>query len=232
MTTFSIVAGLIPTALGIGAGAAQRSAIAVTIIGGQMLCLLLTLLVTPVAYSLLAEAEIRGIRFGPSWLGAPVGDGAPGRPAAPVGRRSGAAGQGPAVSPKRHPLALIREPLELSRAYSTRMPTNLTMRAAPAKVTRPRLPAEAREQDRVERLERLLDVRVAVRFRAGWRGRIRRGCGEHALGGIDEGEARAGRELQGAEARRVVAEAGRFPEVVLFGGRSGRRPGRERTRAR
>jgi HAE1 family hydrophobic/amphiphilic exporter-1 len=57
MTTFSIVAGLIPTAIGIGAGAAQRSAIAVTIIGGQTLCLLLTLLVTPVAYSLLAGLE-------------------------------------------------------------------------------------------------------------------------------------------------------------------------------
>jgi HAE1 family hydrophobic/amphiphilic exporter-1 len=55
MTTLSIIAGLIPTAIGIGAGAAQRSAIAVTIIGGQSLCLLLTLLVTPVAYSLLTE---------------------------------------------------------------------------------------------------------------------------------------------------------------------------------
>jgi HAE1 family hydrophobic/amphiphilic exporter-1 len=55
MTTFSIIAGLIPTAVGIGAGAAQRSAIAVTIIGGQSLCLLLTLLITPVAYSFFAE---------------------------------------------------------------------------------------------------------------------------------------------------------------------------------
>jgi HAE1 family hydrophobic/amphiphilic exporter-1 len=51
MTTFSIVAGLIPTAVGMGAGASQRSAIAVTIIGGQTLCLLLTLLVVPVGYS-------------------------------------------------------------------------------------------------------------------------------------------------------------------------------------
>ena len=59
MTTLSIVAGLVPTAIGIGAGAAQRSAVAVTIIGGQMLCLLPTLLVTPVAYSLFAEAEAR-----------------------------------------------------------------------------------------------------------------------------------------------------------------------------
>jgi HAE1 family hydrophobic/amphiphilic exporter-1 len=62
MTTLSIVAGLIPTALGMGAGAAQRSAVAVTIIGGQMLCLLPTLLVTPAAYSLFAEAEARGFR--------------------------------------------------------------------------------------------------------------------------------------------------------------------------
>jgi HAE1 family hydrophobic/amphiphilic exporter-1 len=64
MTTLSIVAGLVPTALGMGAGAAQRSAVAVTIIGGQTLCLLPTLLVTPVAYSVLAEAGERGWRAG------------------------------------------------------------------------------------------------------------------------------------------------------------------------
>jgi len=57
MTTFSIIGGLIPTAIGIGAGSAQRSAIAVTIIGGQSLCLLLTLVVTPVAYSIFGELE-------------------------------------------------------------------------------------------------------------------------------------------------------------------------------
>ena len=57
MTTSSIVAGLIPTAIGIGVGSGQRSAIAMTIIGGQTLCLLLTLLMTPVAYSLFAELE-------------------------------------------------------------------------------------------------------------------------------------------------------------------------------
>jgi hydrophobic/amphiphilic exporter-1 (mainly G- bacteria), HAE1 family len=61
MTTLSIVAGLIPTALGIGAGSGQRSAIAVTIIGGQSLCLLLTLLVTPVSYSIFAELSERGV---------------------------------------------------------------------------------------------------------------------------------------------------------------------------
>jgi hydrophobe/amphiphile efflux-1 (HAE1) family protein len=57
MTTLSIVAGLIPVAIGIGAGSEQRASIAVTIIGGQTLCLLLTLLVVPVAYSYLAEFE-------------------------------------------------------------------------------------------------------------------------------------------------------------------------------
>jgi len=57
MTTFAIIAGLIPTAIGMGAGASQRSAIAVTIIGGQSLCLLLTLLVVPVGYSLVEEAR-------------------------------------------------------------------------------------------------------------------------------------------------------------------------------
>jgi HAE1 family hydrophobic/amphiphilic exporter-1 len=57
MTTLSIVAGLIPVAIGIGAGSEQRASIAVTIIGGQTLCLVLTLLVVPVAYSYLAELE-------------------------------------------------------------------------------------------------------------------------------------------------------------------------------
>lgn len=57
MTTCAIVAGLIPTALGIGAGSKQRAAIAITIIGGQTLCLLLTLLLVPVAYSLMEEAR-------------------------------------------------------------------------------------------------------------------------------------------------------------------------------
>jgi hydrophobic/amphiphilic exporter-1 (mainly G- bacteria), HAE1 family len=51
MTTLSIVAGMIPIAFGRGAGAGSRASMAVTILGGQVLCLLLTLLVTPVVYS-------------------------------------------------------------------------------------------------------------------------------------------------------------------------------------
>lgn len=57
MTTFSIIAGLIPTVLAIGTGAATRSAIAVTIIGGQTLCLLLSLLVVPVGYAYVEDAR-------------------------------------------------------------------------------------------------------------------------------------------------------------------------------
>jgi hydrophobic/amphiphilic exporter-1 (mainly G- bacteria), HAE1 family len=59
MTTLSIIAGLIPVAIGIGAGSEQRASIAVTIIGGQSLCLLLTLVVVPVAYSYLSEVKWR-----------------------------------------------------------------------------------------------------------------------------------------------------------------------------
>jgi HAE1 family hydrophobic/amphiphilic exporter-1 len=50
MTTTAIIAGLIPTSLGLGIGGGGRAAIAVTIIGGQALCLFLTLLLVPVAY--------------------------------------------------------------------------------------------------------------------------------------------------------------------------------------
>ena len=70
MTTAALVAGMIPMALGGGAGSGSRRTVAIVVIGGQTLCLLLTLLVTPVAYSLfddLAQAWSRllgRIRFG------------------------------------------------------------------------------------------------------------------------------------------------------------------------
>lgn len=52
MTTLALVAGMLPMALGQGPGSGSRRSIAIVVIGGQSLCLLLTLLVTPVAYAL------------------------------------------------------------------------------------------------------------------------------------------------------------------------------------
>jgi HAE1 family hydrophobic/amphiphilic exporter-1 len=52
MTTAALVAGMIPMAFGGGAGSGSRRTVAIIVIGGQTLCLLLTLLVTPVAYTL------------------------------------------------------------------------------------------------------------------------------------------------------------------------------------
>jgi len=62
MTTLSIVFGMIPIAFGRGDGAAGRAAKATGGIGGQMLSLLLTLVATPVFYSLFDDLGT------PRWL--------------------------------------------------------------------------------------------------------------------------------------------------------------------
>ncbi|HEV7297974.1 MAG TPA: efflux RND transporter permease subunit [Tepidisphaeraceae bacterium] len=56
MTTLALVGGMLPLWLGTGPGAEERRAVAVVVIGGQTMSLLLTLLVTPVVYSLLDDA--------------------------------------------------------------------------------------------------------------------------------------------------------------------------------
>jgi len=60
MTTLAIIAGMLPVALGRGDGAASRASLATVVVGGQTLCLLVTLLVTPVIYSMFDD--LRGLR--------------------------------------------------------------------------------------------------------------------------------------------------------------------------
>ena len=67
MTTLMLILGMVPIALGQGPGSGSRSSLARVIIGGQALSLVITLLITPVAYSLFDDL---GQRWLPAWVAA------------------------------------------------------------------------------------------------------------------------------------------------------------------
>jgi hydrophobe/amphiphile efflux-1 (HAE1) family protein len=92
MTSMATIAGAIPPALAIGAGAETQRPMAITLIGGMVLSTLLTLFVVPAAYSVLddvvewnadrqkngkgwreALGELRGRRLKPATAGGPPG---------------------------------------------------------------------------------------------------------------------------------------------------------------
>ncbi len=64
MTTSATILGMVPIALGFGAGAELRAPMAVAIIGGLVTSTLLSLIVIPVAYTIVDDWR-RGGRFGP-----------------------------------------------------------------------------------------------------------------------------------------------------------------------
>jgi HAE1 family hydrophobic/amphiphilic exporter-1 len=59
MTTFAMIFGMMPIAIGIGEGAETRSPMALATIGGLLTSLVLTLIVVPVAYDVLGDLQER-----------------------------------------------------------------------------------------------------------------------------------------------------------------------------
>jgi Cu/Ag efflux pump CusA len=75
MTTGATILGMLPIALGFGAGAELRAPMAISIIGGLVTSTLLSLIVVPVAYTLADDLSGRSKRSAP-------------RPSAPGVRRT------------------------------------------------------------------------------------------------------------------------------------------------
>jgi len=73
MTTFAMIFGMLPIALGIGKASEQRAPLATAVIGGLILSTLLTLVVIPVVYTLFDDIA--------AWIARRIARGATGRSA-------------------------------------------------------------------------------------------------------------------------------------------------------
>ncbi|MCX7838413.1 MAG: efflux RND transporter permease subunit [Anaerolineae bacterium] len=71
MTTFALILGMTPVALGLGAGGSFRAPMAIAVIGGLITSTLLTLVIVPTFYSLLMTVQDRLLRRAPAPLPAP-----------------------------------------------------------------------------------------------------------------------------------------------------------------
>ena len=59
MTAFSTIAGILPIAIGFGAGAESRRPMGVAVVGGMLTSTFLTLYVIPVVYTLFSDLAAR-----------------------------------------------------------------------------------------------------------------------------------------------------------------------------
>jgi HAE1 family hydrophobic/amphiphilic exporter-1 len=72
MTAFSTIAGILPIAIGFGAGAESRRPMGIAVVGGMLTSTFLTLLIIPVVYTALSDLADRFSRrkvAAPSALG-------------------------------------------------------------------------------------------------------------------------------------------------------------------